>query len=69
MRWIQIGKRRNVETPLVKLLRTYSTRELWAVADFISRLKPAPEMLADPSWKNPDFPADFHSVPVEHGIE
>jgi cytochrome c553 len=41
MRWIQIGKRRNVETPLTRLLRSYSTRELWAVADYISRLKPA----------------------------
>jgi len=68
MRWIQIGKRRNVDPTLVKRLRTYTTRELWAVADYISRLKPAQEMLANPEWKNPDFP-DFHSVPVEHGFE
>ncbi|MCP3870363.1 MAG: c-type cytochrome [Gammaproteobacteria bacterium] len=63
-RWIQIGKRRNADPEMVDQIKRYSPHDIRIVMDYISRLKPAPEKLADKQWRNPDFP-EFarHTMP------
>jgi cytochrome c553 len=55
-RWIQIGKRRNADKKMVKQIRNFSGREVRAVLDFVSRIKPPADKVAAPGWTNPDFP-------------
>jgi cytochrome c553 len=59
LQWIQSGKRRNANRNMVKQLQQFSDRELRAVIDYSSRLVPDKTKLAEPGWKNPDFPKDF----------
>ena len=67
MFWIKNGKRRNADETMVRQIEHFSTRDMYAVIDYASRLRPADELLAsDPGWRNPDFPADFRAVPIPH---
>ncbi len=59
MRWIKLGKRRNADPKMAKLIHNYTLRELSAVSDYVSRLSPPKELLAKPGWKNPDFNQNF----------
>ena len=62
--WIKIGRRRNADPKMVKQIRHFSQRDLHAVLDYVSRLRPPKGKLApSPSWRNPDFP-DFVRRPV-----
>jgi cytochrome c553 len=64
MIWIATGKRRNADETMVKQLRNMNMRDLRAVIDYASRLRPPTEKLADsPDWWNPDFRRNFVSVP------
>ena len=54
-REIKEGKRRNANPDMVKQVQEFSERDLIAVCDYTSRLKPPKELLAEPGWKNPDF--------------
>ena len=64
MRWIVNGQRNNGDVEMAKQLRSFSSRDMEAVADYISRIKPAAKKLAkSSSWKNPDFDSDFVSAP------
>jgi cytochrome c553 len=55
--WIKISKRRNSDPEMVKQIRGFSGRDISAVLDYTSRLKPPAERLAsNPGWRNPDFP-------------
>ncbi|MCB1857260.1 MAG: c-type cytochrome [Gammaproteobacteria bacterium] len=54
--WIRIGKRRNADEKMVKQIQRFSQREISAMMDYVSRLKPPQEKLAPPGWQNPDFP-------------
>jgi cytochrome c553 len=55
--WIKIGRRRNADPDMQKQIRDFSSREIRAVLDYVSRLKPPADKLASsPEWHNPDFP-------------
>jgi cytochrome c553 len=53
--WIRSGKRRNANPDMVKQIENFSEADEIAVLDYVSRLKPPKEMLAEPGWQNPDF--------------
>ena len=54
-REIKSGKRRNSNPDMVAQIKGFSDRDVEAVMDFVSRLQPPKEMVAEPGWKNPDF--------------
>lgn len=53
--WIRDGKRRNANPEMVKQIKGFTDKDMKAVIDYTARLKPPPEALAKPGWKNPDF--------------
>ncbi|MEW7975389.1 MAG: c-type cytochrome [Candidatus Thiodiazotropha endolucinida] len=55
-RWIRDGRRRNADKKMVKQSQSFPSRDISAVMDYISRLKPAEEKLAPKDWRNRDFP-------------
>jgi hypothetical protein len=40
---------------MVKQIENFTDADEIAVLDYVSRLKPPKEMLAEPGWQNPDF--------------
>ncbi len=66
--WIRLGKRRNADPKMVKQIRRFTPRDVSAVMDYVSRLKPPAEKVGAPGWHNPDFPKyarqPFGSTPV-----
>jgi cytochrome c553 len=54
-RWIKEGKRRNSNPEMVEQIKNFTDRDTMAVLDYVSRLKPSPELVAPKGWKNPDF--------------
>ena len=54
--WIRDGKRRNGDQEMAEQIQGFSTRDISAIMDYVSRLRPPPEKLAEPGWWNPDFP-------------
>ena len=54
-KWIRDGKRRNANPDMVKQIHNFTDREMKAVIDYVSRIKPPKEDLAEPGWLNPDF--------------
>jgi cytochrome c553 len=66
--WIRLGKRRNADPKMVKQIRRFTPRDVSAVMDYVSRLKPPAEKVGEPGWHNPDFPTyarqPFGSTPV-----
>lgn len=53
---IKNGKRRNANPDMVEQVKNFSERDVLAVSDYTSRLKPPKGLLAESSdWKNPDF--------------
>lgn len=57
--WIQAGLRCRREGGMARQAGRFSPRDVVAVTDYISRLRPPPEKLAPLDWHNPDFP-QFH---------
>ncbi|UCB55261.1 MAG: c-type cytochrome [Thiotrichales bacterium] len=55
-RWIRNGRRRNANKDMVEQIQGYSLRDEKAVLSYTASLIPPGEKLADPDWKNPDFP-------------
>ena len=55
--WIRDGKRRNADDEMVKQIQGFTDRDISAVMDYTSRLKPPAERRAAPGWRNPDFPS------------
>ncbi len=54
--WIRDGKRRNANPDMVRQINGFTDRDMKAVIDYVSRLKPPKELLApSPDWTNPDF--------------
>ncbi|THD74705.1 c-type cytochrome [Thalassobius vesicularis] len=53
--WIKEGKRRNANPDMVQQIQTFTDRDTKAVLDYVSRLRPPAEMVAEPGWVNPDF--------------
>lgn len=58
LKWIQSGKRRNADKVMMRKIQRLKTEDFELLADYISRLIPAKELLAEPGWKNPDFWSD-----------
>jgi cytochrome c553 len=54
--WIKSGRRRNADSKMVKQIRGFHHRDILAVMDYVSRLQPPAEKIAEPGWRNPDFP-------------
>lgn len=55
--WIKMGKRRNADPEMQKQIKNFSLRDIRAVMDYSSRLRPPKALMADsPDWHNPDFP-------------
>lgn len=53
---IKGGQRRNANPDMVEQVKNFSDRDVLAVSDYTSRLKPPKELLAESAdWKNPDF--------------
>lgn len=63
MIWIKMGKRRNADEKMTKQIHGFGLRELNALSDYTSRLKPADELTAGPNWSNPDFQKGLLSAP------
>lgn len=59
---IRDGKRHNADKEMVKQIQTFSTRDIEAVMDYTSRLKPPLEMVALPGYTNPDFPRFWRPI-------
>ncbi len=64
--WIKMERRRNADKKMVKQIHNFSHRDIRAVLDYVSRIRPPEEKLAADGWRNPDFPkfarpADLHS--------
>ncbi len=57
-RWIKNGKRRNADKEMTEQAQTFTGRDISAVMDYTSRLRPPAEKTAQPGWQNGDF-ADF----------
>ncbi len=55
IKWIRNGKRRNANPVMVKRVKKMKMEDLELLADYISRIKPPSDLLAEPGWKNPDF--------------
>jgi cytochrome c553 len=54
--WIRNGRRRNADPEMVEQIERFSAREISAVMAYTASLRPPPEKLAKPGWRNPDFP-------------
>jgi len=64
MLWIQNGKRRNADQTMVKQIHNFSGRDINAVIDYTSRLRPSADLVAESNqWWNPDFNRGFRSAP------
>ena len=53
--WIRDGKRRNANPDMVKQIQGFSDKDMVAVMDYVSRIKPPAEDLGPPGWINPDY--------------
>jgi cytochrome c553 len=52
---IRDGVRRNANAEMVSQIKGFSSADMTAVLDYVSRLKPGPGRVAPKGWKNPDF--------------
>ena len=52
---IRGGQRQNADPEMVAQIAKFEEREMRAVLDYVSRLKPPEELQASPGWNNPDF--------------
>ncbi len=43
LKWIRDGKRRNANKKMMRQIASFSYREMMAVSDYVSRMKPAPQ--------------------------
>ena len=54
--WIRSGMRRNADDEMVEQIKGFRGRDVTDVMDYVSRLVPPSEKLADEGWENPDYP-------------
>ncbi len=53
--WMKAGKRRNVTQEKLDQLLLLSEGDIAAISDYVSRLFPPDDMVAEEGWLNPDF--------------
>ena len=64
LQWFNQGKRKNGNDKMLKAISAFTDKDMQAVTDYISRIKPAANKLAEnTAWKNPDFHVNFVSTP------
>ena len=61
--WIRNGKRRNADKEMVEQIQRFDDRDVAAVMDYVSRLRPPAERVAPPGWVNLDFPNFVRDTP------
>lgn len=54
-REIRDGARRNANPDMVEQVQGFDERDLIAVSDYVSRIKPPADRLGPPGWQNPDY--------------
>lgn len=54
--WIRNGRRRNADPEMVEQIERFTSQDISAVMAYTASLTPPPEKLAEPGWRNPDFP-------------
>jgi cytochrome c553 len=54
--WIKMERRRNADRKMIKQIHNFTHRDIRAVLDYVSRIKPPAEKVAKEGWRNPDFP-------------
>jgi len=54
--WIKMERRRNADRKMVKQIHNFTPRDIHAVLDYVSRIRPPAEKRAPEGWRNPDFP-------------
>lgn len=52
LHWIQNGKRRNANSDMMKVLESLTTKDLKAIADYLSRLLPDERKLSGQTWED-----------------
>lgn len=55
IKWMIEGKRRNANPSMVKRIKKMKMKDLELLVDYVSRLKPPKDKVAEANWKNPDF--------------
>ncbi len=55
LKWIQTGKRRNANKTMMRKIKRMKVADFELLADYVSRLSPPEDLVAEPGWKNPDF--------------
>jgi len=64
--WIRMGKRRNSDPEMQKQIKHFNGRDVRAVMDYVSRLRPPKDRTAESEgWQNPDFP-NYVRPPAVH---
>ena len=64
IQWMKEGLRKNGNKEMQQNIAGFSDVDIRAVSDYISRIKPAKDKVAESAdWQNPDFHDDFISVP------
>jgi cytochrome c553 len=53
--WIRNGRRRNADPEMVRQIEGFSARDISAVMAYTASLRPPPDRVAPPGWRNPDF--------------
>jgi cytochrome c553 len=53
--WIKDGKRRNANPDMVQQIQGFTDKDTSAVLDYVSRIKPPADKIAEPVWENPDY--------------
>ncbi|MCP4935170.1 MAG: c-type cytochrome [bacterium] len=54
--WIRDGKRRNANPDMIKQINGFTEKDMKAVVDYVSRMKPASDKVAkSKDWLNPDY--------------
>ncbi len=54
--WIRNGRRQNANKEMVEQIQGYTLKDERAVLSYTASLVPPEEDVADPDWRNPDFP-------------
>lgn len=65
--WIKMERRRNADRKMVKQIHNFTHRDIYAVLDYVSRIRPPQEKLAAEGWQNPDFPKFARPVDLHSG--
>lgn len=52
---IRDGSRKNANAEMIQQIQSFQEKDVKAVLDYVSRLKPPADKVAAPGWTNPDF--------------